>query len=345
MTLAKLRDSKIEGEDTHERYQEHYDRFLRCWEFLRPFFASRGFTLYDYGPERWSSYPPAAQFDPTLKDVDDYPYGRRFYKKRQDGKFIVPQCLRIWAAQDSLGHDVVIKIVSEDELKVLRYLNTTKARSNPRNHTIPLIDSGTFGGLSFAITPRWDDAFGFHFKTVGELMHCTKVLLEGMDFLHENRVFHADILDQNIGMNVALHLPYAVKQPLGLRDGALSARIRDIPLETPSEDVWETEFVGFELRGIPIPDGPFKVFPLDVLCLGKLLENRTRHIVDIIPELGLSLDGMVNSDEDKRFTARQYLLEFEKIYANLTRTQLSHRLTSWLWTKRRGVCKINPDTI
>jgi hypothetical protein len=82
---------EIEGEDTHERYQEHYDRFLRCWEFLRPFFASRGFTLYDYGPERWSSYPPAAQFDPTLKDVDDYPYGRRFYKKRQEGKFIVPQ--------------------------------------------------------------------------------------------------------------------------------------------------------------------------------------------------------------------------------------------------------------
>jgi hypothetical protein len=136
-------------------------------------------------------------------------------------------------------------------------------------------------------------------------MHCTKVLLEvcfsktsqvscligrlqGMDFLHENRVFHADILDQNIGMNVALHLPYAVKQPLGLRDGALSARYAFYdfeasviyPLETPLEDVWETEFVGFELRGIPIPDGPFKVFPLDVLCLGKLLENRTRVCTD-----------------------------------------------------------------
>ncbi|KAF8195117.1 hypothetical protein BJ912DRAFT_923992 [Pholiota molesta] len=289
---------------------------------------------------------------PDLVGIDVYPYGRRLYENREHGRFSLPPCLRIWAAQDKLGRDVVIKIVSEDELKVLRYLNTKEARSDPRNHTIPLIDSGTFSGLSFAITSRWDSAFMFHLKTVAELMHCAKMLLEGLDFLHEKRVFHGDILCQNIGMNVALDLPHDIKQPLGLREPSTTRYAyydfegsAIYPLDTPLEENLATEFVGFGLRGIPTPDGPFKVFPLDVLCLGLLLEHRTRHIVDIIPELGPFLDGIVGADEDQRFTARQSLIEFEKIYSKLTPEQLSRRLTTWLWTKKRGILKIDPDTI
>ncbi|KAF8174911.1 hypothetical protein BJ912DRAFT_1075526 [Pholiota molesta] len=350
-TTSEWYPPETDGPDEEVNQQQHYARFLRCWQFLRPFFASRGFTLYDHGPHPWATYPPT-QLDPTSMGIDGYPYGRCFYEEREHGKFFLPSCLRIWAAQDKLGRDVVIKIVSEDELKVLRYLNTKEARSDPRNHTIPLIDSGTFSGLSFAITSRWDSAFRFHFKTVAELMHCTRTLLEGLDFLHENRVFHADILEQNIGMNAALYLPDKIKQPLNLRDPSTTRYAyydfevsKIYPLETPLDEIFETEYFGFELRGIRRPDGPFKVFPLDVLGLGLVLEKRTRHIVNIIPELGPFLDAMINSNEDERLTAQQSLLEFEKIYANLSTDQLSRRLTSWLWTEKRGICKINPDTI
>jgi hypothetical protein len=104
-----------------------------------------------------------------------------------------------------------------------------------------------------------------------------------MDFFHENRVFHADFLEQNIGMNVALQLPHGKKQPLGLRD-PLSTHYafydfensEIYPLETPLEEIFETKYAGFRLRGLSEPKGPYKPFPLDVLRLGLVLERRTR---------------------------------------------------------------------
>ncbi|KAF9478083.1 hypothetical protein BDN70DRAFT_896010 [Pholiota conissans] len=109
--------------------------------------------------------------------------------------------------------------------------------------------------------------------------------------------------------------------------------------------VLETEYYGFALRGIPQPERPFKVFPLDVLCLGISLENRTMHVESIIPKLGPFLDGMVHPDENRQYTAREALTALKKIYADLTPERMSQRLTSWLWTKERGIYYMNPDNL
>jgi hypothetical protein len=194
-TIDEWYPPETEGPDEHQKHREHFARFLRCWQFLRPFFASRGFTLYDHGPHHLSSYPPM-QLAPDSVGVDVYPYGRRLYENREHGRFSLPPvCVRFQYCMP-IRFDMVFivlshmgcarqaqtrrryqvsdfgdnnlkekrnyelrpfssRIVSEDELKVLRYLNTKEARSDPRNHTIPLIDSGTFSGLSFSVTPRY----------------------------------------------------------------------------------------------------------------------------------------------------------------------------------------------
>jgi hypothetical protein len=102
-----------------------------------------------------------------------------------------------------------------------------------------------------------------------------------MDFLHENRVFHADFYEQNIGTNVITDWPKI--QPPGIRDpSSVRYAVYDFdgseiyPLEMPLEDIWETKYAGFQLRGLPTPEGPYHPFPLDVLALGQVLERRIR---------------------------------------------------------------------
>ncbi|KAF8174927.1 hypothetical protein BJ912DRAFT_39413 [Pholiota molesta] len=326
-------DEQIQG--------DHYDRVLKCWEFLRPLFSERGYILYENTSERHGYINPPRQSHPVLEQ--GYPYGRRFSERPEDAAFIIPSCLLVWAATDKQGRDVVVKIVSESELKALQYVNTEEARSDSRNHTIRLIEHFNFRGFIFAIMPRWDQAFlNYRFKNVAQAMQCGKILLEAMDFLHEKRVFHADFYEQNIGTNVITDWPKI--QPPGIRDpSSVRYAVYDFdgseiyPLEMPLEDIWETKYAGFQLRGLPTPEGPYHPFPLDVLALGQVLERRIRHIQNLVPELGPFFDGMIDRDETRRFTARQALIEFNKIYSNLSDDQLSQPVKFFLWRKNRVV--------
>lgn len=80
------------------------------------------------------------------------------------------QCMRIWPARDIEGHEVMVRSVCvlpkstniltiwglgrlvsgsepSDELKVYQRLNTSEARSDPRNHTLPVLDFLRFDGF------------------------------------------------------------------------------------------------------------------------------------------------------------------------------------------------------
>ncbi|KAF8971814.1 hypothetical protein BDZ97DRAFT_1650543 [Flammula alnicola] len=319
---------------------KHYSRIYKSWNFLRPFFFSRGYTLYEStARSRYETIPPTTSKPPTEQV---YPYARRFYEKNEDGVFS-PISMQIWAARDALGRDVVIKLVSDtsspsDELKVLQYLNTETAQADPRNHTIHLIECLTFDTLIFVVMPRWDCAFNPVFENLLELMICTEALLECVDFLHENRIFHADLLAQNVGMNIAAR---ASRFDLsGMRDpSATRYAVYDFgnsslyPLGTPLEDIWETKYAGFYLRGLPDPEGPYKPFPLDMLGLGLVLQRHVRHVENIVPELGPFFDRMVEEDENTRFTARQALMHFRNLYSRLTPEQLAHEFITRYWRK------------
>jgi hypothetical protein len=56
-----------DGEEDGEASPAHYARFLKCWQFLGRYFASRGYLLYEYGPQRWTTYPP---MQPEVPSVD-----------------------------------------------------------------------------------------------------------------------------------------------------------------------------------------------------------------------------------------------------------------------------------
>lgn len=60
-----------ETEDA-EAIKKHYARFLimKCWDFLRPYFASRGYLLYEYGLQAWTAYPPMQPEAPLDSDFN-----------------------------------------------------------------------------------------------------------------------------------------------------------------------------------------------------------------------------------------------------------------------------------
>ncbi|KAF9457534.1 hypothetical protein BDZ94DRAFT_201523 [Collybia nuda] len=254
--------------------------------------------------------------------------------------------LRVWPARDQEGRDVVIRLIfgrePSDELRILQRLNTEKARSNPRNHSICILEYITFDGPIFVVMPRWDQSFNPDFYTVAELIHFTGTFLEGFGFLHEHRIAHVDFLERNTGINVLVYTN--AEYVKGLRNTSVTRyAIYDFggsliyPEDTILEDVHSNEFFNFRLRGYETPPGPWNPFQVDILFLGCVLECWVRHIEDIVPEIGPFFDSMVTEDTHKRFTARQALQEFQKIRSQLSPSQLGSLVTNRFW--QDGVVK------
>ncbi|KAF9457533.1 hypothetical protein BDZ94DRAFT_1272850 [Collybia nuda] len=326
-------------EDT-ELYGKEARTILRTWKFLGPFFASRGYTLYQSQPSRiFDLLPAPVTKSAKIRADPKFPYARRAYI-HDDEMLFGFESLRVWPARDEAGRDVVIRLVSgrdpSDELKFLQRLNTEQARADPRNHSICILDYISFDGLVFAVMPRWDQSFNHNFHTVAELVYFTETFLEGFDFLHELRIAHTDFLEQNTGINVLVDTRGTFLT--GLRDTSVTRyAIYDFggsliyPEDTILENAQTDEFLNFRLRGYETPPGPWNPFQVDILFLGCILERWVRHIEDIVPEIGPFFDLMVTNDLSKRFTARQALQEFRRIHEQLSTSQLDSLVTNRFW--------------
>lgn len=56
---------------------EHFQRIEKAWDFLRPYFASRGYVLYE--KLQTSDLQPIVESG-QMSLVQGYPYGRRIYE-------------------------------------------------------------------------------------------------------------------------------------------------------------------------------------------------------------------------------------------------------------------------
>ncbi|KIM47414.1 hypothetical protein M413DRAFT_199530 [Hebeloma cylindrosporum] len=317
---------------------KHILHVTACWSFLKPLFSSHGYTLYrSMDDDPWNTYP-----EPLPKAVRDpkYPYARRCYEADEDGVFGVNSG-RIWAARDALGHDVVIKVISDadnpsNEFKVLQYLNEEGVRSDPRNLTIHVLEFLTIYNLVFAVMPRWDAAFRADFGTVAEVMQCGEQILECFGFLQEHRIFHGDFLDQNMGLNIATNSNKFFL--IGLRDPSVTRyAVYDFgnseiyPRDVSLRDFRANPWFKFSNYGLPFRNGPFNPFAVDFLSVIILLQCRVRHIENIVPAVGPYFDRLMSYDDDSRPTAREALVDFRQIVSQLSVTQISEKISTHYW--------------
>ncbi|RXW12698.1 hypothetical protein EST38_g13155 [Candolleomyces aberdarensis] len=100
---------------------------------------------------------------------------------------------------------VILKRVSQgsntEELEIVRYLAEEPRKSDPRNHSVPIFDilqppdHPSEQILVMALCRRWDSP---EFETTGEAADCIRQLLEGVRYLHENRIAHRYCLSSPI---------------------------------------------------------------------------------------------------------------------------------------------------
>jgi len=235
----------------------------------------------------------------------------------------------------------VIKVICNvdkptNELKVLQYLNKEGIRSDPRNRTIPVLEFITFNNLVFAIMPRWDRAFLADFGTVAEVMNCAEQFLECFDFLHEHRIFHGDFLGQNAGMNIVMNCNKFFAP--GLRDPSVTEYVvydfgnsQLYPRDVSLRDFRATPSFNFDLHCMLEPIGPFNPFAADFLSVALVLQRRVRHIENVVPAIGPYFDNLVSTDNDKRPTAHEALVEFRRILSQTNSSQLAEKITTLTW--------------
>ncbi|KAF8174929.1 hypothetical protein BJ912DRAFT_909635 [Pholiota molesta] len=329
-----------------EQRKLEMESFYRSWKFLEPLFASRGYILYTFFKQpttRPKDNLIAAPSDPDIRrrNVPEYPYARRFYNVDEDIEaYFSYSSLIVWPARDFLGRDVVIKIVADEtkrnELEILQALNTDSKRRDPRNHTIPVIEFIKFQQYTFVVMPRWHGGLWLDFGTVDELMWFAQSMLEVFDFLHEHHIVHFDFLSQNLGINVLSNVNKWWAKGLLQRSVTRYAlfdfgQSKQYPLDIPIDEVQDTRFFGFDLRGYPEPEGPYNPFQVEMLSVGDVLQRNVRHIENIIPTLGPFFDAMMNPDATKRLTARQALNNFQKIYSSLSKSELNTQVVNLFW--------------
>ncbi|TFK19445.1 hypothetical protein FA15DRAFT_689498 [Coprinopsis marcescibilis] len=320
----------------------------RLWMFLADFFASRGYFLYQRTPNSFKTFPTTKE----AEGEDQYPFGRRFYfDSRIDACFDTIFGVRNWAARDRLGREVIIRMASASdsspsELEIFRRLNSPHARADPRNHTLPVLDFIVYDGLTFVVLPRWGLPLAeWHFGTVEQVLHFVKSMFEGIAFLHENRIAHRDILEQNMVANTVVNslncswidvnkLYEVAVVRYGFIDFGASA-IFPLDTDIESEKVLIPRFMAAGVAYIGLQDGISNPFKDDILSLANILERLSRHIEGLVPEIGPFFDFILRENRANPPPASLILERLRQIQAGLTAQQLEQAPPGLFW--RKGV--------
>ncbi|KAJ7583417.1 hypothetical protein C8J56DRAFT_953989 [Mycena floridula] len=334
------------------------------WSALLPLFAAKGYIEYPQVKLLTSENEPIQQLlenarmnGPLESECianQSYPFPRVFfrYKSTNDIRMFPPSTVKyFW---DREKRDVVFKLVHGNELKVLQYLNAPEMRANPMNRTIPVLEFITYDKLTFAVMPRWEGELGglcADFANVHQLLHVCQHLFEGLDFLHEHRIFHNDLDGRNIAFN-------AISDPLDeYPTGLLEPGETDfVFLDFGMSSIYslETELDGVapvranhNLSERPPPAPPLSKycnpFRADVLNLAMCLERIVRVAQDIVPELVPFFEAHTKQNVDSNPSAREMLNAFQTICANIPPEKLDTPITGRFWDFESGIIPKTED--
>ncbi|KIY68194.1 hypothetical protein CYLTODRAFT_267213 [Cylindrobasidium torrendii FP15055 ss-10] len=322
-----------------ESLLKFFEHKNRTWEFMRPFFTSRGYDLYVASClTELEQFPSAASVEP--QQSPSYPYARRYCVTKEDFVFetIKP---RAWAARDRRGYEVIIKAVSNEdatpELRALRFLQSDGIWDDPRNRTIPILDWFEAFGHTFIVMPRWGNLIRADFVTVGELVRYFHDLIETVAFLHSKGISHGDV-GENVVIDAQTGNNYNAPKLAGLRGPECRYALIDFGCATfYSRD--DGKLLGW--RGDL--DAAFKADVAEVAWSSK------NHVMcigpDLLPQLEFLLRAMEKEDSPTQPTAAEALQQFDAMCANLEPSDMEKQISAVWWNNHNGTYRAREQEI
>ncbi|RPD68639.1 hypothetical protein L226DRAFT_548493 [Lentinus tigrinus ALCF2SS1-7] len=253
--------------------------------------------------------------------------------------------LKVAPAQDAVGRDVMLKIISKDSVEhricqdLLRCDITSPG--NFQGVLPPLAILDTPHQFSFIVTPRWGHAGKLRlFETVGNVIHYVRCLLKGLAFLHNHRIAHRDLDHQNILVNCYSLYRSVYDIQAEMREHRRSPEIAyclfdfdralQFPLDTPLRSCRApasgamVALSPYHPLDVSFGESEYNPFAFDVACLGNMFKLHFSHATTEFPMLAPLFDKMTTHFISERFSAPE-ALEFLE-YAVKTSTKATYAL-------------------
>ncbi|KAM5542890.1 hypothetical protein V8D89_003274 [Ganoderma adspersum] len=232
---------------------------------------------------------------------------------------------RLACGQDSAGRDIMLKLVDNDSPQ--HHIFQTLLR-----HQSLFNDPRTFPGvlppITIIDTPHRYSIWGANFciqdmQDVRQVLTFIKCLLEGLSFLHANRIAHRDICDFN--MVVSCYRPDRDHEKFGddMRDLRRGDDVRyalmdydqsiQLPLDVSVKDCRRPSNeaqMGWDLYkplDVWLGESQYNPFAFDVGTLGNLFRVHFWEAVTMVPALPALFDGMTTHVLSRRFSAQEAL--------------------------------------
>ncbi|KAF5370933.1 hypothetical protein D9615_009783 [Tricholomella constricta] len=294
------------------------------WVDIQPFLLSRGYRLRPrYDPE-WT--PPWLLGSTINTDVYDFEEALSLF----NGRHLID------AVRVSDGYRVVLKSIdtSREEIPVAQFLSTPELRSDPRNHTVPILDMVLLpndDSRALLVMPQLLHFNTLPFLYLKEFTDAVRQFLEGLDFMHQHNTIHGDACYFNLMVDPSKLVPRGVhfikpRTHDGLTRGLeWNARSSVGPLKyyfidfglsahyLPGQDIMFEGPYGQD-RTVPehsLPE-PYDSFKVDIFQLGNVIKRMIDEYDGLEPLLPIAL-GMTRKNPQDRMSLREALERLDQV--------------------------------
>ncbi|PIL33007.1 hypothetical protein GSI_04456 [Ganoderma sinense ZZ0214-1] len=314
-------------------------KMIPFWRAYRPWFAERGFHLFEPIPDDYKNgyiFPQPTQCPPAL------PYAKYVDIEPETSKQLTPFA-RFAPARDAHMRDVMIKLVKKDsdEYHVYQELLSCSHSSGAdfQGALPPVAIFDSYHDFSFVVMPMWGDYAPLEtLDTVGAILSFMRCLLKGLAFLHSRRIVHRDIDCHNVMVNYysfglyGKKFYHAVEEHRRGPDAVHCLMDYDRSLKLPSYtslDRCRLPAKAALVSGTPyrppdlnLAEHDYNPFAYDVGCLGNMFRITYSDIVPIVPMLAPLFDQMTTYVISERFKAADALAFFEDATRQLSSSVL-----------------------
>ncbi|TFY75607.1 hypothetical protein EWM64_g8404 [Hericium alpestre] len=239
---------------------------------------------------------------------------------------------------------------NDGESRIMAMLNASPLDGDPRNHTVPILD--TFqddedSSISYIVMPFLRLTHNPPFTNVGEIVDFADQFLEGLAFMHEHCVAHRDCSEKNLMMDATAMYPlgfHPVKHTF-LPDCNTPARSSIIPRSVAGVRYYFVDFgissfippdapsklvLGLDGRDQDVPElsdeDPYDPFKVDIFTIGNVFRRLFYDDFSNMEFLAPLIESMTREDPAQRPTAAEALRQWTAIRKRISIFSLLWRL-------------------